>query len=217
MLMSRVCFPILLTFLSAVDTAAFAPMIATLFPAEQPQSLDRKRESGSVNETSRNSNGDGFRWTPQQKERRWIYIVIHHSGTSGGSVEAIHREHRQRKDSAGNAWLGIGYHFVIGNGAGMEDGNIEPTFRWRNQIHGAHSGSAVHNANGIGICLIGNFTKRKPTEKQVESVTKLIRQLSKRYNVAARLVIGHNRVRATSCPGRYFPLQKVVENALENN
>lgn len=157
-----------------------------------------------------------FSWKPSIPERRWIYLVIHHSATQSGSIESIHQNHRQRKDKQGRPWLGIGYHFVIGNGSGMADGQIESTFRWRQQIHGAHSGSAVHNANGIGICLIGNFQDKAPSKKQLAAVTKLIGTLAKRYKIPSRLVIGHNSVKPTACPGKLFPLQDVKRNSLSN-
>ena len=153
---------------------------------------------------------------PDAETRRWVYVVIHHSATSRGSVEGIHAEHSRRRDSSGNFWLGIGYHFVIGNGNGMPDGQIESTFRWRQQLHGAHSGSAVHNANGIGICLIGNFEETVPTKKQLESVTQLVKALASRNKIPARLVIGHNTVKPTACPGKKFPLQEVVREAVPN-
>ncbi len=162
------------------------------------------------------SEGDetDFRWSTLEKEHKWVYVVIHHSATESGSVESIHAEHARRTDSIGNSWLGIGYHFVIGNGSGMEDGQIEATFRWKQQIHGAHSGSAVHNANGIGICLIGNFENKKPSTKQMKAITDLVSQLSKRYQIPARLVIGHNTVKPTVCPGKHFPLQDVRRDSV---
>ncbi|MEJ7595664.1 MAG: peptidoglycan recognition family protein, partial [Planctomycetaceae bacterium] len=95
-------------------------------------------------------------WMAKVKETEWQYIVIHHTATESGSVESIHEEHLNRRDAEGNPWLGIGYHFVIGNGQGMPDGTVQATFRWQEQIQGAHSGSEVFNARGIGICLIGN-------------------------------------------------------------
>lgn len=155
-----------------------------------------------------------FDWKPSAAEHRWVYVVIHHSATESGSVESIHASHRQRKDAAGNPWLGIGYHFVIGNGSGMEDGKVESTFRWRQQIHGAHSGSTDHNANGIGVCLIGNFQQDVPTQKQLEAVSILLGQLSHRYQIPAALVIGHNTVKPTACPGKHFPLQDVIRKSV---
>ncbi len=169
----------------------------------------------SLNRSATQSvSGVGFLWKPATVEHNWVYVVIHHSATDSGSVESIHTEHRRRTDGLGNPWLGIGYHFVIGNGSGMEDGKVEATFRWKQQIHGAHSGSAVHNANGVGICLIGNFQNQQPTTKQLKAVTKLVTQLSDRYQIPARLVIGHNTVKPTACPGKHFPLQDVIRDSV---
>ena len=173
-------------------------------------------ESGQLASQNKAEDSEKFAWTPVTTEKKWIYVVMHHSATESGSVESIHTSHRQRKDSLGNPWLGIGYHFVIGNGSGMLDGEVESTFRWKQQVHGAHSGSLVHNASGIGICLIGNFQQHPPTGKQLKAVTQLVSQLSQRYNIPARLVIGHKTVKPTACPGRFFPLQDVVRDSVPN-
>lgn len=156
-------------------------------------------------------------WPVDAVERQWRYIVIHHSATDSGSVESIHQEHSRRKDRAGNNWLGIGYHFVIGNGDGMKDGEISPTFRWKQQIHGAHSGSAIHNGLGIGICVIGNFEQKPPSSRQVAAVQHLLIRLTKRYRVTTKNIIGHNAVKNTACPGRYFPLNALRRRLSEIN
>src|SRR5262245_25118700 len=57
----------------------------------------------------------GSPWQPAVPARNWKYIVIHHTATGSGSVESIHESHLKNKDKSGNPWLGIGYHFVIGN------------------------------------------------------------------------------------------------------
>ena len=157
---------------------------------------------------------DEFEWKVHVPERNWEFVVIHHSGTRGGSVESIHREHRSRRDRNGNPWLGIGYHFVIGNGNGMPDGKISPTFRWKQQLHGAHCGSVRHNGRGIGVCLIGDFEQTKPTVAQQRSVISLIRLLTDHYEIAATRVLGHRKIRATLCPGRFFPFSKVVRESM---
>ena len=82
----------------------------------------------------------GLDFQPAARERSWNSIVLHHSATAGGSVESIDAVHRRQKDAAGRPWLGIGYHFVIGNGHSMDDGQIRPTFRWHQQLAGAHAG-----------------------------------------------------------------------------
>ena len=153
-------------------------------------------------------------WKPTVAARDWKHIVIHHTATTSGSVESIHAAHLKNKDKNGNPWLGIGYHFVIGNGDGMPDGAIEPTFRWRTQIQGAHAGSSNkdYNERGIGICLVGNFEKAPPTAAQRKSVKLLVATLRAEYSVPAGNVVGHKDIRAsaTECPGKFFPMAEVA-------
>lgn len=151
-------------------------------------------------------------WKPGVPERPWKFVVLHHTASDEGNVESIHEAHLRRKDSAGRPWMGIGYHFVIGNGNGMPDGEIESTFRWKQQLHGAHAGGTKPEFNelGIGIALIGNFQKKPPTEQQLRSVKRLVRSLAQDYRIASSNIIGHKDIRTTECPGELFPLQDVV-------
>jgi hypothetical protein len=151
-----------------------------------------------------------FAWTPKVQARPWKSIVLHHSATSGGSVAAIDTVHRRQRDAQGNAWLGIGYHFVIGNGQGMPDGEVQATFRWRDQLAGAHAGEKNHNESGIGICLIGNFDEAAPTPRQATAAAELVRSLAGQYAIDSQHIIRHQDFQATRCPGRLFPWQQVV-------
>ncbi|MEX0977253.1 MAG: peptidoglycan recognition family protein [Pirellulales bacterium] len=146
---------------------------------------------------------------PAATPRHWTTIVLHHSATDGGSVESIDAVHRRQKDAGGNPWLGIGYHFVVGNGRSMGDGEIRPTFRWQKQLPGAHAGKRDENEHGIGICLIGNFDVTPPTDKQVAAVRVLVKSLATRYTIGRSRVIRHQDVGATLCPGRLFPWVQV--------
>jgi N-acetyl-anhydromuramyl-L-alanine amidase AmpD len=147
---------------------------------------------------------------PTAKLRPWQSIVLHHSATTAGSVASIDAAHRQQKDAAGNPWLGIGYHFVVGNGQSMGDGEVQATFRWQQQLAGAHAGNRAHNDRGIGICLIGNFEDASPTDKQLAALDALLAMLSSRYAIPRDQILRHQDVHATLCPGRHFPFQQVV-------
>lgn len=144
-------------------------------------------------------------WLPEQTARPWRKIVVHHSASAAGSVETIDAEHRQRVDAEGQPWLGIGYHFAIGNGQGMPDGQVTPTFRWREQLAGAHAGVAEANATGIGICLIGNFEVAPPTPRQLDAAVRLTRALATEFDIAPADIVRHGDLKATACPGRHFP------------
>lgn len=145
-------------------------------------------------------------WTPDVPLRNWQRVVVHHTATTTGSVESIHASHLKKRDSRGNPWLGIGYHFVVGNGQGMADGEIEPTFRWRQQLPGAHAGIADINETGIGIALVGNFDKAPPSDAQMESVSRLVGELCSMFELTSDQIIGHGDIKATACPGRHFSL-----------
>jgi hypothetical protein len=155
-------------------------------------------------------------WQPPVPAREWRFILVHHSATEAGSVEGIDAVHRQRLDANGNPWRGIGYHFVIGNGHGMEDGAVESTFRWQEQLAGAHAGIWEYNSQGIGICLIGNFEETPPTEAQLAAMYALIDWLKTEYSLPADALIRHQDVRATACPGRLFPWDEASERWSES-
>ncbi len=147
---------------------------------------------------------------PSHLERKWTAIVIHHSGTKNGNAAIFDKWHRE-----GNHWEGVGYDFVIGNGTNSGDGEVEVTYRWRQQKTGAHCGGTAGNwANkeAVGICLVGNFNKTAPTTKQMEAVKKLIHFLQKRYAISKGRVYGHKSTPGagvTDCPGKRFPMSRL--------
>jgi N-acetyl-anhydromuramyl-L-alanine amidase AmpD len=125
--------------------------------------------------------------TPRSKVLE--YIVIHHTAsTAKETVEQIHNFHINN-----NGWAGIGYHFYI-----RKDGTI---YRGRPEKYvGAHCEN--YNSVSLGICLEGNFEIEKPTEKQIQSVTDLVKYLSKKYGDFK--LVGHRDLNATACPGQYL-------------
>ena len=146
-------------------------------------------------------------WLPSRPDRAWSAIVIHHSATREGNAAIFDKWHREE-----NGWEGVGYQFVIGNGSHSGDGEVEPTYRWRGQLTGAHCGGTPGNwANeeGIGICLVGDFTRSAPTAGQRESLVRLIRFLQQRYRIPKSRIYGHGTTpgaHITDCPGDRFPM-----------
>jgi LysM repeat protein len=137
------------------------------------------------------------------KSGQWKYIVIHHSATAVGNVKSMDTYHRETRHMEN----GLAYHFVIGNGRGMGDGEIAIGNRWRRQLNGGHLASEALNAKSIGICLVGNFDNTKPTKKQMESLEALTDYLLARCNLNKSTVRTHQQINTTStrCPGRHFP------------
>lgn len=145
---------------------------------------------------------------PLYNTRPWGYIVIHHSATDEGNAFSIDKIHHQR-----GFWNGLGYHFLIDNGTlGKEMGQIEAGPRWIKQMDGAHCNASGMNENGIGICLVGNFSETGVPTQQLESLVFLVNVLRKHYSIPMDHVIGHGDVpgKATECPGKYFPWREFV-------
>jgi len=142
------------------------------------------------------------------RKGRWRYTVIHNSGTRQGSAKAFHYYHlRVRKMPNG-----LAYHFVIGNGSSTGDGQIEIGPRWERQINGGHVHSDYLNNIALGICLVGDFNRDVPTERQKAATEELVTYLRKRVGKIEgkpSIVKAHREINPprwpTDCPGDKFP------------
>lgn len=131
---------------------------------------------------------------------KWKYIIAHHSATPYGnakSYDSVDRRHGMEN--------GLAYHFVIGSGRDSKDGEIEIGSRWTKQLHGGHVSKWSYNNHGIGICLVGNFEKTKPTGRQIAAFTELVDYLGNGLLGGNYKFMVHREVNATLCPGRNFP------------
>lgn len=142
------------------------------------------------------------------KRGQWKHIVIHHSGTSADRAINIARVHREER----NMENGLAYHFVIENGTrGTRNGDIYVGNRWKKQLHGGHMKTWAHNQISIGICLIGNFEKSRPKEKQMQQLEALIAYLRDKIDIPASKIITHTLMhpKHTLCPGKHFPTKRL--------
>jgi N-acetyl-anhydromuramyl-L-alanine amidase AmpD len=106
---------------------------------------------------------------------------------------------------------GLAYHFVIGNGVDSGDGEIEIGPRWTKQLLGGHVRRDAVNSVGIGICLVGNFEKTRPTVKQMLAFRELVDYLrSDVVGTKVRFAV-HKEIDPgrTACPGRFFPTEQM--------
>ena len=135
--------------------------------------------------------------------RPWKYIVIHHSASDNGNSQVFDRMHRAR------GFDELGYHFVITNGNGGSDGVIEVGTRWERQKWGAHTGGTPNNEYnnfGIGICVVGDFSRKMPTDAELVALKRLVSGLMDMYDIKPANVIGHRDApnATTDCPGDRF-------------
>lgn len=115
-------------------------------------------------------------------------IIIHCSDSAFGNRDVIDVWHKARK------WKGIGYHYVICNGypatamtyAADWDGRIEEG----RPVSEAGAHVKGHNADSIGICLIGK-AQNQFTPLQIKRLTALIEVLRGQYAIPLAQIYGH--------------------------
>lgn len=133
---------------------------------------------------------------------RWQAIVIHHSGSLFATPASL-----EARAKAMNL-QGLGYHFVIGNGSGMDDGEVHVGYRWLEQLPGAHVAGANgdwFNRNAIGICVVGDGRRRPFGEEQMRRTVQLVASLAERLNIPKDKIYLHSQLAATDDPGALFP------------
>ncbi|WP_422926564.1 peptidoglycan recognition protein family protein [Singulisphaera sp. PoT] len=170
----------------------------------------RLRQAGLTNELKSYVNDPEDLFLPPKSERPWKYVVLHHSANEVGNYDQIDHEHRKTL-----GWNGCGYHFIIGNGTGSPDGQIEVSQRWSNQKHGVHcrNGKTPEvNEYGIGICLVGDLDDKPPTPRQIAAAKALVSYLGQRYSIPADHMGSHAQLAnsPTACPGKHFPAQAIL-------
>ena len=146
-----------------------------------------------------------FTTNPPVGEQRWQAIVVHHSGTTRGNAQTLAEMHQVQ----GHA--GLGFHFVVGNGDGAEDGEVQIGYRWKQQLDGAYFRDA------ISICLIGDGDRGEFTPQQMEQLIRLVTVLQHRLGLPAERVLLHTSLsQETTAPGRYFPASAFRQQLLAN-
>jgi N-acetylmuramoyl-L-alanine amidase len=123
------------------------------------------------------------------------YIILHHADAKKATPEAVHSWHLS------NGWAGIGYNEYI-----TKDGTV---YIARGDNIGAHS--ANNNSKSYGICLEGDYdTEAEVPHIQFEALIERLKYHKSRF----KNLVGiepHSKFNATSCPGKYFPLQKIKD------
>ncbi|GIX41651.1 MAG: hypothetical protein KatS3mg129_1384 [Leptospiraceae bacterium] len=139
------------------------------------------------------------------KEKRWRYIVVHHTASDIGNLEYYKRLHQKER-----GWDDVAYHFVIDNGTFQTiPGQIEESDLWKKRKRGYSTRNWLVNTFGIAIVIVGNLQKHPPLPQQYESLIHLITNLAKEYNIPPERIFGHREIQNTECPGKYLNMAKV--------
>ncbi len=118
-----------------------------------------------------------------QSPDRWRRIEIYYSGTKAGNIEQLAslRGLVSTED--------INCHFVICNGLGGGDGQIQPTEKWQRQWSILPGQTWYGTSQTIRICIIADPTQRiYPTDCQIKRVETLVESLCRKFDIAAKSV-----------------------------
>jgi hypothetical protein len=122
----------------------------------------------------------------------------------------IHSNVGERFDVSSNC------HFVVDvDSAGR--GRIQPTTLWKSQSLGRHVmvSSRDWNADSVGICLVGDFSRQPPSRAQMQSLLALVRSLQQICVISADHVYLNSDLDANSrSPGEAFPVRQFTANLL---
>jgi len=130
---------------------------------------------------------------------RYTRITVHHTGTdivTATSEPAVVRcmdgvlgGHLSRN------FGDVGYHFMIDYAGRVWEGRS--LAYW-----GAHvSGQNEHN---VGIVLLGNFERQRPSRAQLQSMEQLVHVVRHHYGIRRGRMYGHIDLGQTLCPGKYL-------------
>jgi hypothetical protein len=145
-----------------------------------------------------------FQTKVSPKATRWKYIYVHHSRLPNGNALTLAAEPG-----------GLTDHFVIGNGDGAIDGEIQIGQRWNQQDSASPPRGATQiDPNCISICLVGDFDHAVPTATQLRRLTQLVTALQGRFDIPAGQVLLLNQANSQAGMGQYFPATAFREQLL---
>ncbi len=164
-------------------------------------------------------NNKTFRWPRTYKDTK-NKILIHH--TAGAFVEDLEEGKEQMQSIAknhtfSNGWWDIWYNFLIDSAWNIYEGRS-----WWESVIWAHM--SWNNTSSIGIALMWDYDKKRPTDEMKIALLKLTTVLSKKYDIEPNWrspyvvpsadnpfvfienhasISGHWDAWATDCPGDF--------------
>ena len=117
----------------------------------------------------------------------WSGIEIYYSGTMSGNIQQL-----AFLSGLGNP-EDINCHYVICNGLGGGDGQIQPTEIWQrqqpvNRDWLSHQPQAASWGQTIFICVIADYETARPTEMQIEITEALAEGLCRKFDIQSESI-----------------------------
>lgn len=112
-----------------------------------------------------------------QSANRWNRIEIRYSSTKAGNIEQLALFSGQTNPEE------INCHFVICNGFGAADGQIQPTEKWQRQQSIIPDRAGDSFGHTIRICVVADGINTLPTDFQTKRGDALVEGLCRKFNI----------------------------------
>jgi hypothetical protein len=146
---------------------------------------------------------------PDSRKHTPRWLTIHHAGVlwtnsqdpaqSVRNLQAYGKKRPQLEKPPRNTyWPDLPYHFLV-----APDGRI---FEGRDVAYEPESNTAYSLAGNLGIEMMGDFERQRPSPAQLESVARLTAWLMQEHRIDIEHVRTHRDAAPgqTTCPGRDF-------------
>ncbi len=143
-------------------------------PSAGPFCLSSYYRLGSIEEAIRS--------TATQYPARWNCIEVYYSGTKSGNLEQLAPLNGLANSDDLNC------HFVICNGLGGGDGQIQPTEKWQQQWSAIPGRSWYGSGQTIRICLIADGSTAQPTDFQKKRADSLVQALHRKFEITPQTI-----------------------------
>ena len=113
----------------------------------------------------------------------WDRIEVFYSNTSRGNVRELALLHGLQTGQDLNA------HFVVCNGLGAKEGEIQATERWHIQKPCLPDGRWRGTVNTVRICVVADGVSTMPTETQGTRTADLVKLLRRKFKISRKQVV----------------------------
>ena len=121
---------------------------------------------------------EAIRSRAAQSPGRWNCIEVYYSGTRAGNIQQL-AAISGLADSED-----INCHFVVCNGLGGDDGQIQTTEKWQRQWSIVPGKSWYGSGQTIRICIIAGPPEAAPTDFQMKRLDSLVEGLHRKFDIS---------------------------------
>ena len=114
-----------------------------------------------------------------QAPGRWESIEVYYSGTKAGNIDQI-----ASLSGLANS-DDINCHFVVCNGLGGSDGQVQTTEKWQKQWSVIPDHTWYGSGRTIRVCLVADGRGIRLSDSQIKRTEALVESLSMKFNVPA--------------------------------